>query len=1359
MPRTASGKRKRKRELDDLDDVADAIADIVIEEIEHTAQLETEPPRICEYCGGDVPAKPAPDNPHGMRECARCGAYYTGEAWEQRLAPRTATTHDRAQSEHDQIPGGEGADLHPEDFNEPDTDQAVEVELEHTDDPSIAAEIGRDHAQETADKLHVSPQEGMRRYYDELTALEREFEEAGAESRRPGYGRELTAAEQLEFGFGVAPPAEADTTAPAVEWRVTDGTPRHPTELEAEVGGHMLTLRREYQSAKAYHWLVYMDDRLMTALPAQSLSAVQTAALRMLATRFDLAAAAPRSKTLKDTPPVEPARDKEELPVKPGAGLQNILTVAKAAKPRERNYWGHWYRGAHAIVAEMADRYHLPLETVAGVVAVMSPGTMWRQNIGQAKRLIEWWLERKRLGPLADPSLAGRGLRPIIPGLREGARTRHQHPAPSPYQPKRPDVSKPEWAANPQELAESKTKPYEHPTFPPEIKPRHLEETDLRLEDLAAEDPEIAEALEAGAAGPLTFVTPSTPRKKERPTGIFGPDIGAYIPNVEKAIQILETGDATAFVHGPKVSIFYMSLVDPDALADHLVLDGHAINIWRGTKKRIKGETPTPTVGEREQIEADYRAAARELGMSPQGLQALTWYIWKKTQPMLPSATTKAAAAAAQRRAFYPAQLRELMGAHGPELVQKNRMVQIKDAWALVGPNGRVWKWYSPTPQQIAEIRAPARKPALETVLADYEDLLGRHHERQDKLPARAGLLDTLLRESGIDPDQAGNTYDRRPLQQWTAGGRRGRRPVHEGGELDAVNQRLGLEGQRRIADPWDGFVRLLRQEGVTSWDDLAKSGIVQTMREIPGFERLQLPGWVGEVQYGRELDQQAIEHALTELESRYDEPPVPEEEYAPDLEELPPEPPEGTNEEPPPPDIGDIPIEEEGGPAPRTGQVLVGPNWGGDNQPAAAPADADDAPTTPTTPTTPATTALVGTGDTQALWDAMSKIREIGDRYPTPAAFAQALSTTAAREGTGIYALQVVQVTPEGAEVPVLTNGEASLEDITQAAEAYNMQALDADVEGRIEARGPMGLTLRVTDLEGEPVESRYRDEVLQALRRTALHRRASFRLIAVELGKALEGKYVKTNRKVAPSFPGQPVLPPESYFKIDGFHMPQVDPSYGLDLGMPIKGTPYDNARIRLLPTDPSGYFDGRRMIVVAPRDLEGFDLSVPPQQAGDIDLRTPEDELIDQANRENLEYFKRSPPFISGPVVPQPWTATDDLSSSSPRAPLPPPPQPLPPSPRVRAPSVLTPPQPFRLVDASRADVLLAFEAADSAVVEWIGSARMAQRVARQYGIVLANRRLTRTGALAYYGRPIVGPEGSGRFVLYTRTAALC
>jgi hypothetical protein len=103
--------------------------------------------------------------------------------------------------------------------------------------------------------------------------------------------------------------------------------------------------------------------------------------------------------------------------------------------------------------------------------------------------------------------------------------------------------------------------------------------------------------------------------------------VNAYPKNVKKANFIKLTGD-TSLVTGPKVEVFFQSLLDPKSVETRMVLDGHAINIWRGEKLPLKW-LKKPSKEERIEMINDYQEASTKLNASVQAIQAVTWYIWK----------------------------------------------------------------------------------------------------------------------------------------------------------------------------------------------------------------------------------------------------------------------------------------------------------------------------------------------------------------------------------------------------------------------------------------------------------------------------------------------------------------------------------------------------------------------------------------------------------------------------------------------------------------------------------------------------------------------------------------------------------
>lgn len=55
----------------------------------------------------------------------------------------------------------------------------------------------------------------------------------------------------------------------------------------------------------------------------------------------------------------------------------------------------NWYKGANALANDMSRSYGLPVEATAGVLARLSPGMDWFQNVEQADRLVEIFTTKK----------------------------------------------------------------------------------------------------------------------------------------------------------------------------------------------------------------------------------------------------------------------------------------------------------------------------------------------------------------------------------------------------------------------------------------------------------------------------------------------------------------------------------------------------------------------------------------------------------------------------------------------------------------------------------------------------------------------------------------------------------------------------------------------------------------------------------------------------------------------------------------------------------------------------------------------------------------------------------------------------
>lgn len=68
-------------------------------------------------------------------------------------------------------------------------------------------------------------------------------------------------------------------------------------------------------------------------------------------------------------------------------GRNNIRAVYNFATDEEKNYWGNWYLNASEDVKKLASIYGVPFEQAAAVVAVLSPGNKWKDNLMAAAKI------------------------------------------------------------------------------------------------------------------------------------------------------------------------------------------------------------------------------------------------------------------------------------------------------------------------------------------------------------------------------------------------------------------------------------------------------------------------------------------------------------------------------------------------------------------------------------------------------------------------------------------------------------------------------------------------------------------------------------------------------------------------------------------------------------------------------------------------------------------------------------------------------------------------------------------------------------------------------------------------------------
>jgi hypothetical protein len=116
-------------------------------------------------------------------------------------------------------------------------------------------------------------------------------------------------------------------------------------------------------------------------------------------------------------------------------------------------------------------------------------------------------------------------------------------------------------------------------------------------------------------------------------------DGGQYKVQVKKAAAIADGADPLSVLKGPKERAFFECLFDPDH-TQAVTVDGHAFSIWMGVRiyvTRVRLSRRLYRIAE-----GDYQRAAKQVGLRPHQLQAITWlchrrmhnslgFIWDKS--------------------------------------------------------------------------------------------------------------------------------------------------------------------------------------------------------------------------------------------------------------------------------------------------------------------------------------------------------------------------------------------------------------------------------------------------------------------------------------------------------------------------------------------------------------------------------------------------------------------------------------------------------------------------------------------------------------------------------------------------------
>ena len=99
----------------------------------------------------------------------------------------------------------------------------------------------------------------------------------------------------------------------------------------------------------------------------------------------------------------------------------------------------------------------------------------------------------------------------------------------------------------------------------------------------------------------------------------------SFFTNKDKAARILQGEEPLEVLGGDKVRSFYRNLTGDD---DAVTIDRHAIDISGFASK--SADTGKLTSGVYSRITFAFRTAAHDIGLTPAGIQALTWCFWRE---------------------------------------------------------------------------------------------------------------------------------------------------------------------------------------------------------------------------------------------------------------------------------------------------------------------------------------------------------------------------------------------------------------------------------------------------------------------------------------------------------------------------------------------------------------------------------------------------------------------------------------------------------------------------------------------------------------------------------------------------------
>lgn len=328
------------------------------------------------------------------------------------------------------------------------------------------------------------------------------------------------------------------------------------------------------------------------------------------------------------------------LGVRPDGGVDNILAVLRRATPSIVRQQKRWYNQANQDVRAVATKYDVPPSVISAVTAITSPNTQWVDNVhaaeqmvlGKGREVIEYrkyvdeaavrnWM--LRIYPDLFVEKKTLGVMVYLPNVIKAQRVLDAYGA-SGKKNWTVDIAEPiklTWDPNDRRAVAEAKKTY---------------------------DQKVARGWTARLTKPMLkegVLKPSWRQADILPfLAPFPADVGRLVLNAPfKPPMTPKSGPSKGKTrNAPKITAFFQSILNPNAHKETVVLDGHAINMWRGNIESL-AKLDAPTEGQKDKMIADYREAARRSkevlesvgiklpeALKPQELQAVTWVVWRE---------------------------------------------------------------------------------------------------------------------------------------------------------------------------------------------------------------------------------------------------------------------------------------------------------------------------------------------------------------------------------------------------------------------------------------------------------------------------------------------------------------------------------------------------------------------------------------------------------------------------------------------------------------------------------------------------------------------------------------------------------